>query len=96
VRLARTCVQPGDMQTLIVQSRPGYVVAYNTTYSDGRHGNAYGGAGYSPVNSDGSYRSSWTVSSATPSGLATVAAGTQRGSAAPATMSVTFTVTAHC
>ena len=96
VRVAASCVVPGGTQTVIIQSRPGYVVAYNTTYSDGRRGDVHGGQGYSPTNADGSYRSTFTVVVTAPAGTVAVTAGTQRGTAPPITARTSFTVAAHC
>jgi hypothetical protein len=96
VHLGASCVVTGGRQSITVQSRPGYVVGYNTTYSDGKQGSAYGGAGYSPVNSDGSYRSTWVVSPNTPLGAVSVAVGTQRGKEPPVTAQATFTIATSC
>lgn len=94
--VAHQCVMPGATQTLDVQSRPGYVVAYNAMYSDGKAGTTYGGAGYSPTNSDGTYLSTWVVSPNAPLGLVKVAVGTQRSNQPPVTTEASFTVAAHC
>jgi hypothetical protein len=96
VQFANPCVAPGGLQTIMVQSRPGYVVAYNARYSDGRGGDVHGGAGFSPVNADGSYRSTWAVSPGAPSGPVVVEVGTQSGREQPITTRASFAVAARC
>lgn len=95
VTLGASCVVPGGTQTLAAQSRPGYTVAYNSRYADGRMGDAYGGDGVVATDAHGRVSVSWTVSASAPLGTVSVGAGTANGGPAT-TLTRSFTVAAHC
>jgi hypothetical protein len=66
--LSPVCVSPGGTMSIVVQTRPGFAVAYNAEYA-GTHGGApppygsgYGGNDKGYANPDGVYRSTWVVS----------------------------------
>ncbi|MFY9586183.1 MAG: hypothetical protein WAT66_01870 [Actinomycetota bacterium] len=73
-----SCVRPGGLATLTVETLPDSVVAYVAIYSNGKSGAAppwgegYGGNDGGHANSRGVYKSSWTVSPSAPAGPATV------------------------
>jgi hypothetical protein len=95
VTLAASCVTPGGTETLTAQSRPGYTVAFNTRYSDGRTGEVDGGYGVLATDSSGRATTHWTVAATAPAGTVTLYAGTANGGRAT-TLTRTFVVAAHC
>jgi len=95
VALGSSCVVPGGTQTLTAQSRPGYTVAYNSHYADGRTGSDDGGYGLVATDAHGRVVASWTVSASAPPGTVTVGVGTANGGPAT-TLTRSFTVAAHC
>jgi hypothetical protein len=95
VTLGASCVVPGGTQTLTAQSRPGYTVAYNSHYVDGKAGDAYGGYGVVPTDAHGRVVAMWTVSAAAPLGPVTIGAGTANGGT-PTTATRSFVLASHC
>lgn len=95
VTLAASCVIPGGTQTLTAQSRPGYTVAYNSHYADGKTGDTYGGYGLLTTDARGRAVATWTVATSAPLGQVTIGVGTANGGA-PTTATRTFVVAAHC
>ena len=95
VSLGSACVVPGGTQTLAAHSRPGYTVAFNSRYADGKSGDTYGGFGVLPTDASGTVTSHWTVAATAPLGTVTLGAGTANGGPAT-TLTRTFTVAAHC
>jgi hypothetical protein len=93
--LARQCVVPGGSQTLTAHSRPGYSVAFDSTYADGREGPQYGGYGVLPTNANGVATSSWTVAATAPAGQVRLDIGTSNGGPG-VTITRTFTVAGRC
>jgi hypothetical protein len=94
-RLASACVVPGGSQTLVAQSRPGYTVAFNSSYADGQRGDLYGGYGVVPSDATGHVTARWGVAGTAPLGRVTVEIGTGDGGAAT-TLRRSFTLAAHC
>jgi hypothetical protein len=72
------CVSPGDKIALTVDTEPKAGVAYIAVYSDNKTGAGqgfgadYGGNDGGEADANGSYASSWTVSSRAPLGMARV------------------------
>jgi hypothetical protein len=95
VTLGASCVVPGGTESLTVQSRPGYSVAFNTRYADGKGGDSYGGSGVLPTNQQGVARTTWVVTAAAPLGGAVVNVGTANGGTS-AMMHASFTVSKQC
>jgi len=93
--LSASCVVPGGTETLTAHSRPGYTVAYNTRYADGKMGDSYGGYGVVPTDAAGTAVIRWTVSPSAPLGSATVSVGTGNGGPTT-TLSRSFVVAGHC
>ena len=60
----------GDSQTLTVQSYPGALTSYDTTYSDGSYGTVHGGEGHGQLDSTGHFEATWVVKPGTPAGTA--------------------------
>jgi hypothetical protein len=95
VTLGASCVVPGGLQTLTAQRRPGYTVAYNSHYADGKTGDTYGGSGLLTTDARGRAVATWTVATSAPLGQVTIGVGTANGGA-PITATRTFVVAAHC
>lgn len=93
--LGSTCVVPGGTQSLSVQTRPGYTVAYNSRYADGSSGATNGGYGILASSGGGHAGAQWTVSATAPLGTVTVEVGTGNGGA-PTTLVRSFAVAQHC
>lgn len=70
--LAKTCVRPGETQTLTVKARPHMKVIVNTGYADRQEGSVHGGRFTHDQHTDGTglYTVSWTVALTAPHGEA--------------------------
>jgi hypothetical protein len=90
------CVTPGGTQTLVGTTRPGYSVAFNTTYSDGRHGDTYGGTGIIAPGPSGAFHTSWQVSARTPLGSVHMLVGTGGHGGSPDVTEIVFSVASTC
>jgi hypothetical protein len=95
VTLGSACVVPGGTQTLTAQSRPGYTVALNSRYTDGKGGDTYGGYGVVPTDAQGVALATWTVATGAPPGTVEVDVGTANGGPAAVTKQ-SFTLAPHC
>ena len=95
VALGQGCLAPGGRQTLTAQSRPGYTVAFNSVYGDGKRGDAYGGYGVVATDGKGTVTTSWVVKETAPLGRVTVAVGTGNGGT-PVTRPLSFALQGHC
>jgi hypothetical protein len=93
--LALACVVLGGQQRLTVQSQPSYTVAFNSKYSDGKQGDAYGGYGVHPTDAEGRLSVAWTVATTAPMGPVAVGVGTANGST-PTTELLSFRVQLRC
>lgn len=73
VTLGKACVNPGEVQTVKVKSKPRAVTTYVLEYSDQRnHSNSNGGV----ANGDGEYKDTFVVNNKAPKGKAHVLATT--------------------
>jgi hypothetical protein len=72
VSLGFSCVRPGAVQTITIRTTPGYYVAFDTQYADGKDGQKEGGMGYTVMPANGTWAQTWTVSPSTAAGKATV------------------------
>ncbi len=94
--LAKTCVRPGETQTITLVARPNMRVLVNTGYADRQDGTVHGGR-YSDGSTDasGRFSATWTVSPTAPHGDAStqVAAVDEIGSG---TKRIGFRVAAVC
>lgn len=69
--LSKTCVRPGDSQTLTIKARPRMRVLVNTGYADGKEGSVHGGRFTDgSTDANGVYTVTWLVSPAAPPGEA--------------------------
>ena len=64
------CVKPGLGQTITIKTTPGFYVAFDTQYADGKDGQKHGGWGYTVMPNTGSWTQAWTVDPSTPPGQA--------------------------
>ena len=92
----RGCVTAGQTQTLRIQSYPGAVLSYDTTYGDGSYGSAFGGKGNGQVDSTGQFDVTWTVAPGTPIGDAKTDIAANAGPGKSGFASVSFKVAAQC
>lgn len=94
--LAKSCVRPGETQTVSFRARPNMRVVGNTGYADRQDGTVHGGR-FNNVNTDetGYFTTTWTVSPTAPHGQASVqvAVVDQHGTG---TDKKSFTVAAVC
>jgi hypothetical protein len=93
--LSAACVTPGQSETLHLSAPPSYQVAFDTQYSDGQDGSAYGGIGQGTVSGDGQYISSWVVAPNAALGRAIVWIAVS-GNDSSAFRQPEFTVASHC
>lgn len=59
-----SCVRPGTVQTLVVQTEPNTFIGYQTVYADGNNPMGpgyYGGSGSGRAGSQGGFEETWTV-----------------------------------
>ena len=97
--LAKTCVKPGESQTLTLNARPDMKVIFNTLYKDGQDGSTHGGrvdpGAKARTDATGRYVNTFTVSATAPQGEAalTVAAVDQQGTGS---RRLTFQVSLTC
>jgi hypothetical protein len=99
-KLTRSCVTPGGVQTLSLDTHPDMFVVFDTQYADGKDGQVYGGIETNGrSDSRGHYQKTWVVAPNTPLGDARVdiaVAGKYQGQNRSAVRQMTFRVARSC